>query len=235
MIITASSASIGAFFIFELCKNSVFFLLLIAGFALAQSPADSLYREDQIYASIGYPLLVESPEGLTQNKLSHTFSLGFIRDMPINSARNLAFGLGLGLNYNVVYTNLQFTDDMEATTFVSSDVTNQWNSVDAEIPLEFRWRSSSPTNYQFWRIYAGVVGYYSLSAKQRTRAALTDSITSLSVQNFRLAFRLNVGNNTWNLTYTHPIDSFFDFDKSTHNKSLSQLKTAKLGLVFYIF
>ena len=64
--------------------------------------------------------------------------------MPINSARNLAFGLGLGLNYNVVYTNLQFTDDMEATTFVSSDVINQWSSVDAEIPLEFRWRSSTP-------------------------------------------------------------------------------------------
>ena len=212
-----------------------FLLLLIASFALAQSPADSLYREDQIYASMGYPLLIDTPEGLTQNKLSHTFSLGFIRDMPINSARNLAFGLGLGLNYNVVYTNLQFTDDMKSTTFVSSDVTNQWNSVDVEIPLEFRWRNSTAMNYQFWRIYGGVVGYYSLSAKQRTTTALTESITSLSVQNFRLALRLNVGNNTWNLTYTHPIDSFFDFDKSAHNKSLSQLKTAKLGLIFYIF
>ena len=207
----------------------------MASFALAQSPADSLYREDQIYVSIGYPLLIDTPEGLTQNKLSHTFSLGFVRDMPINSARNLAFGLGLGLNYNVVYTNLQFTDDIKSTTFVSGNVINQWNSVDAEIPIEFRWRSSTPTNYQFWRIYAGVVGYYSLSAKQRTRAALTESISSLSVQNFRLSLRLNVGNNTWNLTYTHPIDSFFDFDKSTQNKSLSQLKTAKLGLVFYIF
>ena len=212
-----------------------FLLLLIASFALAQSPADSLYREDQIYASIGYPLLIDTPEGLTQNKLSHTFSLGFTRDIPINSARNLAFGLGLGLNYNVVYTNLQFTDDMKSTTFVSSDVTNQWNSVDVEIPLEFRWRNSTAMNYQFWRIYGGVVGYYSLSAKQRTRTALTESITSLSVQNFRLALRLNVGNNTWNLTYTHPIDSFFDFDKSAHNKSFSKLKTAKLGLIFYIF
>jgi hypothetical protein len=216
-------------------QKQCFFLLLIASFALAQSPADSLYREDQIYASIGYPLLIDTPEGLTQNKLSHTFSLGFIRDMPINAARNLAFGLGLGLNYNVVYTNLQFTDDMKSTTFVSSDVTNQWNSVEAEIPLEFRWRNSTAMNYQFWRIYGGVVGYYSLSAKQRTTTALTESITSLSVQNFRLALRLNVGNNTWNLTYTHPIDSFFDFDKSTQNKSLSQLKTAKLGLIFYIF
>ena len=94
-----------------------FLLLLIASFALAQSPADSLYREDQIYASMGYPLLIDTPEGLTQNKLSHTFSLGFIRDMPINSARNLAFGLGLGLNYNVVYTNLQFTDDIKFNDF----------------------------------------------------------------------------------------------------------------------
>ena len=28
---------------------------------------------------------------------------------------------------------------------------------------------------------------------------------------------------------------FFDYDKSTHNKLFSQLKIAKLGLVFYIF
>ena len=161
-------------------QKQCFLLLLVASFALAQSQADSLYREDQIYASIGYPLLISTPEGLTQNKLSHSFSLGFIRDMPINSARNIAFGLGLGLNYNVVYTNLHFTDDMKSMTFVSTDVTNQWNSVDAEIPIEFRWRSSTPTNFQFWRIYAGVVGYYSLSAKQRTTTALTESITSLS-------------------------------------------------------
>ena len=212
-----------------------FLLLLLASFALAQSPADSSYREDQIYASIGYPLLINTPEGVTQNKLSHAFSLGFIRDMPINATRNLAFGLGLGIAYNVVYTNLQFTDDMETTAFVSSDVINQWNSVDAEIPLEFRWRSSSPTNYQFWRVYAGVVGHYSFSANQLTKTGMIRDKITLPTQKFRLALRLNVGNNTWNLTYTHPIDSFFDLDKSTHNKSFSQLKTAKLGLIFYVF
>ncbi|MGB2398708.1 MAG: hypothetical protein ACPH63_08345 [Flavobacteriaceae bacterium] len=216
-------------------QKQYFLLLLLASFALAQSPADSSYREDQIYASIGYPLLINTPEGVTQNKLSHAFSLGFIRDMPINATRNLAFGLGLGIAYNVVYTNLQFTDDMETTAFVSSDVINQWNSVDAEIPLEFRWRSSSPTNYQFWRVYAGVVGHYSFSANQLTKTGMIRDKITLPAQKFRLAFRINVGNNTWNLTYTHPFDSFFDFDKSTHNKSLSQLKTAKLGLVFYIF
>ena len=216
-------------------QKQYFILLLIASFALAQTSADQFYREDQIYSSVGYPLLIDVPEALAQNKLSHTFSLGFIRDMPINVARNLAFGLGLGLNYNVVYTNLQFTDHMEAYTFVSSDMTNQWNYMEVEIPFEFRWRSSAPSNYQFWRVYGGLVGYYNLFAKQRTRTALIDSIASLSVQKFRLALRLNIGNNTWNLTYTHPIDSFFDYNKSSHNKSFSQLKTAKLGLVFYIF
>ena len=216
-------------------QKQYFILLLIASFALAQTSADQFYREDQIYSSVGYPLLIDVPEALAQNKLSHTFSLGFVRDMPINVARNLAFGLGLGLNYNVVYTNLQFTDHMEAYTFVSSDMTNQWNYMDVEIPFEFRWRSSAPSNYQFWRVYGGLVGYYNLFAKQRTRTALIDSIASLSVQKFRLALRLNIGNNTWNLTYTHPIDSFFDYNKSSHNKSFSQLKTAKLGLVFYIF
>ena len=212
-----------------------FLLLLIGGFAFSQTPTDSLYREDQIYASVGYPLLIGTPEGLTQNKLSHTFSLGFVRDIPINTARNLAFGLGLGLNYNVVYTNLQFTDNVEVSTYVSSEVINQWSFLDAEIPLEFRWRSSTPKNYQFWRVYAGMVGYYSLSAKQRTRTAFTESFSPLSVQNFRIALRLNVGNNTWNLTYTHPINSLFNLDKFTQNKSFSQIKTSKLGLIFYIF
>ena len=212
-----------------------FLLLLIAGFALAQSPVDSLYREDQIYASIGYPLLINKTESLAQNKLSHSFSIGFIRDMPINRARNLAIGLGIGLNYNVIYTNLQFNDDMKSSVFVASDLINQWSSLDAEIPLEFRWRTSTPSNYQFWRLYAGLVGHYSLAAKQSTRTATTESITSLSVKKFRLAFRLSTGNNTWNLTYTHPIDSFFNFAKSTQNKSLRELKTAKLGLIFYVF
>jgi hypothetical protein len=72
-------------------------------------------------------------------------------------------------------------------------------------------------------------------AKQSTRTAISETINSLSVQKFRLALRLSIGNNTWNLTYSHPIDSFFDFDKSTQNKLVSELKTAKLGLIFYIF
>ncbi len=118
-------------------QKQLFVFLFLTSFTLAQSQADSAYREDQIYAAIGYPLLLNSPDGITQNKLSHTFSLGYIRDMPINDNRNIAIGLGLGINYNVLFTNLQFNDDM-TTNVVSSDIINQWNSAEVEIPLEFR-------------------------------------------------------------------------------------------------
>ena len=203
-------------------------------FTLAQSQDDLAYREDQIYAAIGYPLLLNAPDGITQNKLSHTFSLGYIRDMPINDNRKIAIGLGLGINYNVLFTNLQFNND-KTTNVVSRNIINQWNSTELEIPLEFRWRNSTRTNYQFWRVYAGLVGNYALSAKQYTNSGSLKSSVPLTTQNFRLAFRLNVGNNTWNLTYSYPIDSLFDFGKSTEDKTLNEIKIAKLGLIFYIF
>ena len=206
----------------------------MTSFALAQSAADSAYREDQIYAAIGYPLLLNAPEGITQNKLSHSFSLGYIRDMPINANRNIAIGIGLGINYNVLFTNLQFNND-RTTNVVSSDIMNQWKSTEIEIPFEFRWRNSTPTNYRFWRMYGGLVGHYTLLANQHTKRGLIESKRLLAVSPFRLSFRLNIGNNTWNLTYAYPIDSFFDFGKNPEDKTLSQIKTAKLGLIFYIF
>lgn len=210
-------------------------LLLISSFAISQSTPDLSYREDQIYATFGYPLLINTPEGINQNKLSHAFSLGFIRDMPINQKRNFAFGLGLGLSYNVIYTNLQFTEDGQTNSIYSSDMSNQWNSIEAEIPLEFRWRSSSPTNYQFWRVYGGLVANYSIYAKQRTKTQSVNITTNLPINNLRLALRLNVGNNTWNLTYSYPIDSLFELNQSSQNESLRKIKTAKFGLIFYIF
>lgn len=215
-------------------QKQLFVFLFLTSFTLAQSQADSAYREDQIYAAIGYPLLLNAPDGITQNKLSHSFSLAYIRDMPINDNRNIAIGLGLGINYNVLFTNLQFNDDM-TTNVVSSDIINQWNSTEVEIPLEFRWRNSTPANYRFWRVYAGLVGQYALSAKQYTNSGSLKSSVPLTTRNFRLAFRLNVGNNTWNLTYSYPIDSLFDFGISPEDKTLSEIKTAKLGLIFYIF
>ena len=216
-------------------RNAIFGLLFFSFWASAQTTNDSKYREDQLYATIGYPLLLDAPEGVTQNKLSHTFSFGFIRDMPFTANRNLALGVGLGVAYNVIYTNYQYDSIENSFLFVPNDIVNQWNSSEIEIPIEFRWRDSSPTNYHFWRVYAGIVGYYTLNATQHSRNGLSDSKTALSLDKFRLAFRLNVGNNTWNLTYSFPIDTLFETIEPFQNKPFSTIKYAKLGLIFYIF
>ena len=82
--------------------------------------------------------------------------------------------------------NLQFTEDGQTNSIYSSDMSNQWNSIEAEIPLEFRWRSSSPTNYQFWRVYGGLVANYSIYAKQRTKTQSVNITTNLPINNLRL-------------------------------------------------
>ena len=109
-------------------RNAIFGLLFFSFWASAQTTNDSKYREDQLYATIGYPLLLDAPEGVTQNKLSHTFSFGFIRDMPFTANRNLALGVGLGVAYNVIYTNYQYDSIENSFLIVPNDIVNQWNS-----------------------------------------------------------------------------------------------------------
>ena len=67
---------------------------------------DSLYREDQFYAGVTYNLLGKMPSGVSQNGFSSGFHLGFIRDMPINEKRNIAFGLGVGYSTNSFNQNI---------------------------------------------------------------------------------------------------------------------------------
>ena len=59
---------------------------------------DSLYREDQFYASLTYNGLSNLNPNVRINGFSTGFHLGVIRDMPINKRRNLAIGLGLGIS-----------------------------------------------------------------------------------------------------------------------------------------
>ena len=61
---------------------------------------DSLYREDQFYIGVTYNTLQNRPIGVTQNNFTPSFSIGILRDMPINKARNKAIAAGLGYSLN---------------------------------------------------------------------------------------------------------------------------------------
>ena len=119
-----------------------------------------------------------------------TPSLLDIRDMPINDNRNIAIGLGLGINYNVLFTNLQFNDDM-TTNVVSSDVINQWNSTEVEIALEFRWRNQ-PDQLSILACVCRVGYYYALSAEQYTNSGSLKSTVPL-----RLKLQIGISIKCW--------------------------------------
>ena len=82
-------------------KHCIAALFLIISFSLVAQ--DSLptksarYKEDQWYASLSFLLANESINGFRFNGTSQAFSLGFIRDLPMNKDSNRAFGVGLGL------------------------------------------------------------------------------------------------------------------------------------------
>ncbi|RCL70728.1 MAG: hypothetical protein DBW73_06730, partial [Flavobacteriales bacterium] len=117
------------------------------------------FREDQIYFSVAYPYFSDAPGELIQNKLSYSFSLGFVRDMPVNKKRTLALGLGLGWDVATVFNNMRLVvEDSSISASIIQDA-YQKNTLTMQtlaVPFELRWRNANETKHAFWRIHTGL-------------------------------------------------------------------------------
>ena len=153
---------------------------------------DNRYREDQFYFAVTYNLLNNRPKGVSQTGLSNGFHFGFIRDFPLNQRRNMAIGLGLGAsinNYNhniFVYEN--DAGEIEYINLSDSDIDyskNKFSTYLLEIPLEFRWRTSTASNYNFWRIYTGFKFGYVLTNSAKYKGDLEVALNDKKEQNYK--------------------------------------------------
>jgi Outer membrane protein beta-barrel domain len=148
-------------------KKIIFILFICLHFdALAQNTTtvvvDSLYREDQFYASISINLLQNKPSGFAQRGISPGITFGFLRDMPINKARTWAIGAGAGYSYNNLVQNIKIIENPNGFTY-NTEPTYESNSLDLhyiDFPIELRWRTSTPTNTNFYRIHTGFKASY---------------------------------------------------------------------------
>src|SRR4030065_599486 len=99
----------------------LFFLLFSFVKPQAQVINDSIidikYLEDQLYISLAYNILGNKPATISQNGFSGGFSLGFIKDIPLNARRNIGFGVGVGYAYNVYVQNLKISRENQTTLF----------------------------------------------------------------------------------------------------------------------
>lgn len=199
---------------------------------------DSLYREDQFYVGFGFNLLLNRPKGVTQSGFSGGLHFGFTRDMPINKRRNKAIGLGLGMSINSYGFNMLIDEKDGQTTFTEiedSYDTNRLTSYLIEAPLEYRWRTSTASNYKFWRIYTGVrLGYVFWSRSNYIADDITIREKNLNaLDKIRYGLTFTFGYNTFNFHVYYSLNSFFDgtLENSTEDVGLNPLK---VGIMFYI-
>lgn len=199
------------------------------------------YREDQFYVSITYNLLNLKPDNVNQSGFSSGFHFGFIRDMPINDRRNIAIGIGLGLSSNSYNQNIAITESNNAIAYNIIDEReinvskNKFTTYLVEVPLEFRWRTSTASEYNFWRIYSGIKFGYLVYNTTKINSD-SGNVKLSNVEDFnRLQYgiTLSAGYGTWNFHVYYGLNSIFDNSARLNGESID-MASLKLGLMFYI-
>jgi len=201
---------------------------------------DNMYLEDQFYVGLTYNILRNRPEDLRQRNLSYGLQVGFIKDMPLNADRTFALGIGLGYGINSYYTNMQAIKSANAIsyTFLEDDFDFNRSKIEThlvEMPIQFRWRQSTPNDYKFLRIYGGVKLGYAFAAKSKYFSKQEKSVfQNTDIQKFHYGLQFNVGYNTWNAYVYYGLNNLFKDNIAATNGSIMQMSPIHLGFVFYI-
>lgn len=203
---------------------------------------DSKYREDQFYAGVTYNFLENKPSGMSQQGLSGGVHLGFVRDFPINQNRNIAFGVGLGYSSNSYNHNLYIKEENNLVTYQildNDDVEYHKNKLNihvVEIPLQFRWRTSTAESYKFWRIYTGVKVGYVFNSIVKYKGGFGDFKQKHTphLNRIKTTADISFGWNTWNFHIAYGLNKLFSSDAEINGKTID-VTEIKFGLMFYMF
>ena len=223
------------------------FIIICANSSLAQDTISAIegdlkYREDQFYIGVTYNIITSVPSGVNPEGLTGGINFGYLRDMPINKRRNIAIAVGAGMSFDQYGQNIFIDKDINGDTtytILDSNISFKSNSVKTgiiELPIELRWRSSTPTSYKFWRVYAG----FRLGYAFWNESSFKDSSNSIShsgleeFEKLRLATTMSLGFNKFNFFVYYSLNPLFNEDAITTDGQQVDFKTIKLGLIFYI-
>ena len=213
--------------------------------AMPPKVVDSLYKEDQFYFALTYNILVDLPEGVRQSGFSLGLKGGFIKDMPLNKRRNVALGIGIGYSYNSYNQNIGILkDENNVANYLVLDDSyeldyskNNFYQHIVELPVEFRWRTSTPSDYRFWRVYTGFkIGYVFSSITNFKGEAGDFRYTDIDgFENLQYGLTLSAGYNTWNFYVYYALNPIFkDGVKTYLTQENIDMSAIKLGLIFYL-
>lgn len=220
---------------------NIFILLFTLNLFSQEKPnfaaIDSLYREDQFYIGINYSVIQNRNSGISQGKFTPSFTFGVLRDMPINKKRTYAIAAGIGYSINNFNQNIFATQNNGVYSYNLINTPFDKNKQTLhyiDLPIEFRWRNSTPESHKFYRIYLGLKASYLVYDKLNFESdSSSSSLTSNSdFNNFQFGTYISIGNNTINLYAYYGLNSIY---KSAFlNGESLKLKTLNLGFMFYI-
>ena len=104
-----------------------------------------------------------------------------------------------------------------------------------ELPLEFRWRTSTADSYKFWRIYTGFKLGYVIANTSKFESS-TQNIKLKNINDFekiQYALTLSVGYSTWNAYLYYALNPIIKNEAKVDGESLD-INAIKIGLIFYI-
>lgn len=211
--------------------------LLFVSFLQAQNDStfvDHKYLEDQLYFNLTYIQMLNTPDPIEQSGFSFGLGAGFIKDLPLNKRRNVAFGVGLGYGFNNYYFNLK----LNATSPEDGDnitlKNNKFILHMLELPIELRFRGSTATKYKFWRFYPGVKLAYKFA--QNTNFSKTEDFDVsdvVEVNEFQYGLTFSVGYNKWNIHLYYGLDDLFNA-KNNDDYAIN-INDIRIGFIFYMF
>ncbi len=226
-------------------KSVSFCFLLFASFNLFSqevpnfTEVDSLYREDQFYIGVSYNILTKKPIGVSQNSFSTGVHFGALRDFPINKSRTVAIAPGLGFSFNNFKQNLIIQENNTVLSYNTPNATlrldrNNLALYFVDLPIEFRWRNSTPESHIFWRVYTGVkLSYLVLNQSKAVTQNQTFRVSNNPDFNkFLYGAYISAGRNTWNFYGYYGFRNLFK-NGSVNGETL-KINTVNLGLMFYI-
>ena len=221
----------------------IYLFFFCASFSFAQIDStfvDDKYFEDQFYFSVSYDGLKDQPDGFLTNTLSGGFSLGYIRDIPLNERRNIGFGIGIGYSLGNYRHNLKASEVLGKTVFeilpYAEFDTNKWLIQHIEVPIHLRLRTSTATKYTFWRFYAGMKLGYVISSKSQFNGDSGEFkyYGVHAIEKFQYGLSFSVGYGSLNASFYYGLNNMFKEGSKTTTGDLIELKQINVGLIFYI-
>ncbi len=221
-------------------KILVFLLCAHAGVLFCQKDSleiGSSYWEDQLYFGITFNELINQPSGVIGSGFSYGINMGYIRDVSLVKSGKLALGIGVGYAYDALrhgfklYTqNDQVVAEVDDTTQSRSDLRTH----SLELPLEFRWRTSTANKYKFWRIYAGAKFSYNIrNSMKHTDNAVVTTYTNLARFNkVQCGLTLSAGYSSFNFNVYYGLTPILK-DASIGTTAIGS-KVLRMGMVFYL-